>query len=106
VHLEHRSFLSFLSFLLKLNIRLVFATIRYIHHNFSMAPFFGLTGRKLQAAIWTESLLAVTTFGYCSAGAGGVLNNPWFLEQFPSIDVADAPASEKHNKSTIRGMHS
>jgi hypothetical protein len=106
VHLEHRGFLSFLSFLPKLEIRLVVVTIRYIHPNFNMAPFFGLTGVKLHAAIWTESLLAVMTFGYCSAGAGGVLNNPWFLKQFPSIDVADAPAREQHNKSTIQGMHS
>lgn len=69
-----------------------------------MAPYFGLKGRKLHAAIWTEAWVAITIFGYCSAGAGGVLNMPSFLQQFPSIDVANAPESEKHDKSTIQGM--
>ena len=98
MHLEHRSLLSFL---VKLEIRLVLATNPGIYHNFNMATFFGLTGGKLQAATWTESLLAIVSFGYCSAAAEGVLNNPLFLKQFPSIDVADAPASEKLNKSAI-----
>ena len=52
-----------------------------------MAPYMGLTGRKLHTAIWIEAWIAVATFGYCSAGAGGVLNMPAFREQFPSIDV-------------------
>jgi MFS family permease len=68
-----------------------------------MAPYFGLKGRKLHAAIWTESLVAVSMFGYCSASAGGVLNMPAFRQQFPSIDVEDAPASEQHHVSTIQG---
>ena len=68
-----------------------------------MARFFGLRGRSLHAAVWVESWLAIMIFGYCSASAGGVLNMPAFREQFPSIDVTDAPESEKHNKSTIQG---
>ena len=48
--------------------------------------------------------MAVTIFGYCSASVGGVLNMPAFIKQFPSIDVTDAPESEKHYKSTIQGM--
>lgn len=69
-----------------------------------MAPYFGLKGRKLQAAIWTESWVAVSMFGYCSASAGGVLNMPAFIQQFPSLDVVGAPESEKHHKSTIQGV--
>lgn len=69
-----------------------------------MAPYFGLTGRKLHAAIWAEAWVAVSIFGYCSASAGGVLNMPAFQAQFPSIDVANAPESEKHQRSTIQGM--
>lgn len=68
-----------------------------------MAPYFGLSGRKLHAAVWIEAWVAVSIFGYCSAGAGGVLNMPAFREQFPSIDVTDAPESQKHDKSTIQG---
>lgn len=69
-----------------------------------MAPYFGLTGRKLHAAFWTEAWVAVTIIGYCSASAGGgMLNMPAFIKQFPSIDVTGAPASEKHYKSTIQG---
>lgn len=70
-----------------------------------MAPYFGLTGRKLHAAIWIEAWVAVSIFGYCSASAGGVLNLPAFRAQFPSIDVTDAPASEAHQRSTIQGTH-
>ncbi len=69
-----------------------------------MAPFFGLTGRSLHAAIWTESLAAVMIFGYNSAGAGGVLDMPSFEKQFPTIDVANAPPSEAHQRSTIQGL--
>ena len=47
--------------------------------------------------------MAVTIFGYNSASAGGVLNMPAFLKQFPSIDVADAPENQVHHKSTIQG---
>ena len=70
-----------------------------------MARYLGLTGRKLHAAVWIESWVAVSIFGYNGAGAGGVLNLPAFLQQFPSIDVTDAPESQKHNKSVIQGMH-
>jgi hypothetical protein len=69
-----------------------------------MAPYFGLKGRRLHAAIWTEAWVAVTIFGYCSASAGGVLNMPAFLAQFSSINVKDASEDEKHDKSTIQGM--
>lgn len=69
-----------------------------------MAPYFGLTGRKLHIIIWTEAWVAVSIFGYCSASAGGVLNMPAFIKQFPSIDVTSAPESEKHDRSTIQGM--
>ena len=68
-----------------------------------MAPYFGLKGSKLHPAVWTESFFAVTIFGYCSAAAGGVLNMPAFKDQFPSIDVADAPLDQEHYKSTIQG---
>ncbi len=70
-----------------------------------MAPYFGLTGRRLHAAVWIESWVAVSIFGYNGAGAGGVLNLPAFRQQFPSIDVTDATASQKHDKSLIQGMH-
>jgi hypothetical protein len=69
-----------------------------------MAPYFGLKGRKLHALIWTQAWVSLTIFGYCSAGAGGVLNTPAFRRQFPSIDVTDAPESEKHYRSTLQGM--
>ena len=69
-----------------------------------MAPYFGLSGGKLHAAVWIESWVAVSIFGYNSAGAGGVLNSPAFRLQFPSIDVTDAPESQKHDKSLIQGM--
>lgn len=68
-----------------------------------MAPYLGLTGRALHAAIWTEALVAIMIFGYCSASAGGVLNMPTFRKQFPAIDVTDAPENEKHDKSTLQG---
>lgn len=68
-----------------------------------MAPYFGLTGSKLQAAIWAEACVAVAAFGYCSASAGGVLNMESFRQQFPQIDVLDAPESEKHDKFTLQG---
>lgn len=70
----------------------------------AMAPYFGLTGRALHAAIWTQAWIAVSIFGYCSASAGGVLNMPAFQRQFPSITVADAPAGEEHHRSVIQGM--
>jgi len=71
----------------------------------TMAPYFGLTGGKLHAAVWVESLCAIAIFGYCSASAGGVLNMPSFEAQFPGIDVSNAPASEAHHRSTIQGPH-
>ena len=71
-----------------------------------MAPFFGLTGRKLHVAIWMEAWVAVSIFGYCSAGAGGVLNLPAFRQQCPTRDVTDTPANEKHQRPTIQGMSS
>lgn len=70
----------------------------------TMQRYFGLTGSKLHAAIWVESWVAISIFGYCSASAGGVLNMPAFQEQFPSIDVANAPKSEQHHRSTIQGI--
>lgn len=70
-----------------------------------MAPYFGLSGRKLHSAIWAESWMAISIFGYCSASAGGVLNMPAFRKQFPSMDVTDAPEYLKHDRSTIQGVY-
>lgn len=67
------------------------------------APYFGLSGRRLHIAIWIQSLVAVTIFGYNSAGAGGVLNLPSFEARFPSLDVQNAPPDQVHHKSTIQG---
>lgn len=69
-----------------------------------MGPYFGLSGRRLHTAIWIQSWIAVTIFGYSSAGAGGVLNLPSFEAQFPSINVNNAPPDQVHHKSTIQGM--
>ncbi len=69
-----------------------------------MAPYFGLKGRKLHAAVWSEVWVAVSIFGYCGASAGGVLNDPAFRQQFPSLDVTDALDDEKHYRSTIQGQ--
>lgn len=69
-----------------------------------MAPYFGLSGRRLHTAIWIQSWVAVSIFGYSSAGAGGVLNLPSFVAQFPSLDVKNAPPSQVHYKSTIQGI--
>ncbi|KAF2645233.1 MFS1 putative major facilitator superfamily transporter [Massarina eburnea CBS 473.64] len=69
-----------------------------------MAPYFGLTGTKLHAAIWAESCVSIAIFGYATASAGGVLNIPSFRKQFPLIDVTDAPENEKHRVSLIQGF--
>ncbi|KAF2483998.1 MFS1 putative major facilitator superfamily transporter [Neohortaea acidophila] len=68
-----------------------------------MAPYFGLTGRKLHAAVWIISWVAVSMFGYNGAAAGGVLNSPAFQKQFPSIDVETAPPGQAQHRSTIQG---
>ncbi|KAL5385838.1 hypothetical protein DPSP01_004616 [Paraphaeosphaeria sporulosa] len=68
-----------------------------------MAPFWGLSGRKLHWAVWTESLVCISIFGYATASAGGVLNGESFRKQFPTIDVTDAPPDQKHDKSVIQG---
>jgi hypothetical protein len=70
-----------------------------------MAPYVGLKGSKLQAAIWAECCVAVAIFGYCTASAGGVLGSESFRKQFPTIDVEDAPESDKHYRSLIQGMN-
>lgn len=56
-----------------------------------MTVYFGLNGRKLHAAVWIQSLIAVSIFGYSGAGVGGVLNIPSFEAQFLSLDVKTAP---------------
>lgn len=68
-----------------------------------MAPYFGLTGRKLHAAVWIISWVAVSMFGYNGAAAGGVLGSPAFQKQFPSIDVESAPPGQAQHRSTIQG---
>ncbi|KAF7193680.1 Sugar transporter STL1 [Pseudocercospora fuligena] len=68
-----------------------------------MAPYCGLKGKALHAAIWTEACFAVAIFGYNQCAAGGVLATPSFSRQFPAIDVIDAAESEKHYRSTIQG---
>lgn len=69
-----------------------------------MVLYFGLSGARLQAAIWAESCVAVATFGYSTAAAGGVLDLESFRRQFPTIDVEGAPEGDKHHRSLIQGM--
>lgn len=68
-----------------------------------MAPYFGLTGRKLHAAIWTEACVAVSLFGYSGSSIGGVLDSSAFRKQFPTIDVLGAAPDQAHHVSTIQG---
>jgi hypothetical protein len=68
-----------------------------------MAPFWGLKGPALHAAIWAESCVLVSIFGYNQAAAGGVLTNESFNRQFPDMDVVDATGSRKKHNSTIQG---
>lgn len=68
-----------------------------------MAPYFGLRGAKLHAAIWAQSCVSVAIFGYATASAGGVLNMESFRKQFPRMDVTDAPEDKKHDVSLIQG---
>ena len=70
-----------------------------------MVQYFGLTGGKLQAAVWTEACVAVAIFGYCTASAGGVLDLESFRMQFPTIAVEGAPEGDKHHKSLVQGKH-
>lgn len=71
-----------------------------------MKRFWGLRGRRLNAAIWALSMFAIMIFGYNQAVAGGVLTTASFNRQFPKMDVIDATGSQKHYNSTIQGKGS
>lgn len=90
----------------EINLQIFESIGRSIEKFDDMAPYFGLTGSKLHAAVWAEACVAVAIFGYNGPAGGGVLSMPSFREQFPSIDVLDAPASEQHSKSVLQGRHS
>lgn len=68
-----------------------------------MAPFLGLKGRWLHAAVWMEACFGVVIFGYNQAAAGGVLTTPSFNAQFPQIDTLNTTGEQKHYNSTIQG---
>lgn len=68
-----------------------------------MAPYWGLRGSKLHAAVWAEACVAVAIFGYNQAAAGGVLTTVSFNKQFPKMDVIDTTGAQKHYNSTIQG---
>lgn len=68
-----------------------------------MKRYLGLTGSKLNAAIWGVSCFAVMIFGYNQAAAGGVLTTLAFNEEFPKMDTLNTTGAQKHHNSLIQG---
>jgi MFS family permease len=68
-----------------------------------MQRYFGLTGRRLNAAVYAVSCLTGTIFGYNQAVAGGVLTTLSFQQQFPQINTVDTKGAQQHHKATIQG---
>ena len=68
-----------------------------------MQPYLGLKGGKLHAAIWAESCVLVSIFGFNQAAAGGVLTQKSFNDQFPQMDVIDTEGAQKSYNATIQG---
>ena len=68
-----------------------------------MQRYFGLTGRRLNAAIWAVSCVTGTIFGYNQAVAGGVLTTQSFQKQFQQINTVDTKGAQQHYNATIQG---
>ncbi|TVY82881.1 Sugar transporter STL1 [Lachnellula suecica] len=69
-----------------------------------MAPYFGLRGKHLDAAmIWAVIMPAYILFGYNNAVAGGLLSLPAWIETFPRINTYTTTGDVKTNNSRVQG---
>jgi hypothetical protein len=68
-----------------------------------MAPFWGLRGTKLHAAVWVESFFGVIIFGYNQSSMGGVLSFDNFERQFPQINTLTTKGAERAENARIQG---
>ncbi|KAJ7630378.1 putative MFS sugar transporter [Roridomyces roridus] len=69
-----------------------------------MQKYFGLRGDALSGAmIWAVILPAYLLFGYNQSVAGGLLDLPSWVAQFPQIDTVNTTGAQKAHNTQIQG---
>ena len=69
-----------------------------------MAPFFGLRGRALNAAlIWAVIMPAYILFGFNNGVAGGLLDLDSWIATFPRINTLTTTGETKSSNSRVQG---
>ncbi|KAJ7171731.1 putative MFS sugar transporter [Mycena crocata] len=69
-----------------------------------MQKYLGLRGKSLNAAlVWAVIMPAYLLFGYNNGVAGGLLDLPAWVEQFPQIDTDNTKGAQKTHNSHIQG---
>ncbi|KAK6381465.1 hypothetical protein LTS17_004523 [Exophiala oligosperma] len=70
----------------------------------SKYQYFGLRGRKLNAAlIWAVILPLYTLFGFNNGVGGSLVDLPSWVSTFPRIDTVNTTGSEKTENSRVQG---